>query len=190
MGHAKMQLAQSIVRCQPRIRFDLVQEGNRITGSIPPMSGAMSLMSFTAGSNRLTGPIPPDWWQLPALQIFSLAGNSLTGSIPAAAYASVIASANNAFQTIDFSNNQLTGTIPMGLISQPIRVCASLSPMCLQHALSSYKQLKSKDGAVASSCATLPAMPSIRARSTHQAVLLLYPYSIQQSTSSSTARAS
>ncbi|KAK9867684.1 hypothetical protein WJX84_002659 [Apatococcus fuscideae] len=121
MGHAKMQLAQSIVRCQPRIRFDLVQEGNRITGSIPPMSGAMSLMSFTAGSNRLTGPIPPDWWQLPALQIFSLAGNSLTGSIPAAAYASVIASANNAFQTIDFSNNQLTGTIPMGLISQPIR---------------------------------------------------------------------
>ena len=52
----------------------MTQEGNQLTGTMPLLAGAMSLMSLTAGSNKLTGPIPPDWWQLRQLQILSLTG--------------------------------------------------------------------------------------------------------------------
>lgn len=52
------------------------------------------------------------------------AGNALTGTIPAAPYAAPAAAFETSFQTLDFSANQLTGTIPLGLISQPIRVSA------------------------------------------------------------------
>ena len=71
------------------------------------------------------------------------AGNALTGTIPAAPYASPAAAFETSFQTLDFSANQLTGSIPLGLTSQPIRVSAvsqAVSTVSVHRATISHKR--------------------------------------------------
>jgi hypothetical protein len=77
---------------------------NRLTGSIPSLTGLTELVFFIANFNRLTGSIP-SLAGLTALREFFVINNQLTGSIPSLAGLTAL----REFLVI---NNQLTGSIP------------------------------------------------------------------------------
>jgi hypothetical protein len=82
--------------------FDVA--GNKLTGSIPSLSGLTALQVFDAYNNQLTEPIP-SLSGLTALQNFDVSTNQLTGSIPSL-------SGLTALRNFWVYNNQLTGSIP------------------------------------------------------------------------------
>jgi len=101
--------------------------GNRLRGSIPPLTGLQSLVIFDVSDNRLTGGIPA-LSGLTSLAFFDVDSNQLTGSIPLLAgltsLAYLHAFANElsgglpslhglvALNTFDVHHNQLTGNLP------------------------------------------------------------------------------
>ena len=61
---------------------------------------------FTAGENRLGGPLPSEIFQLPNMEVIWLNSNNITGSIP-----SELGHATNLL-ALDITGNHLTGEIP------------------------------------------------------------------------------
>jgi len=84
---------------------------NQLTGSIPTLVGLSSLQGFDAAINDLTGPIPA-LTGLTNLAVFSVPANELSGAIPP--LAGLVS-----LQDFVVFNNQLTGSIPalIGLTS-------------------------------------------------------------------------
>ena len=82
--------------------------GNRLEGSVPAISGAVSpnFKSLLLGNNSLTGTIPASVCSLDKMEDLILAENALTGPIPAG-----LAGAK-ALRTVDISCNALSGSVP------------------------------------------------------------------------------
>ena len=79
-------------------------EFNKLTGTLPSLSGLTALQAFVVRNNQLTGSIP-SLSELTALQLFNVSSNQLTGSIPSL-------SGLTALQQFVAYSNQLTGSIP------------------------------------------------------------------------------
>jgi len=83
---------------------DLELDHNAFTGSLPSLAGLGHLATLQVGSNQLSGTIP-SLQALSELKQFSVGDNQLTGAIPDLGELTV--------WNLDFSNNQLSGTIPL-----------------------------------------------------------------------------
>ncbi|XP_047943489.1 putative leucine-rich repeat receptor-like serine/threonine-protein kinase At2g24130 [Salvia hispanica] len=81
---------------------------NNFFGPIPwEISSIRNLLELKLGKNNLQGQIPASFSLLSNLKLIHLYQNSLTGAIPATFFANC-----TGLKNIDFSSNQLTGTIP------------------------------------------------------------------------------
>jgi Leucine-rich repeat (LRR) protein len=77
---------------------------NRLTGTLPAITGLTQLQSFDANTNQLTGGIPL-LSSMTSLRFFSVGSNKLTGTIPLLAGLS-------ALEELYVDTNQLTGNLP------------------------------------------------------------------------------
>jgi hypothetical protein len=82
----------------------LTADGNRLTGSIPALTGMVALRGFNVSRNQLDGSIG-SLTGLTALEQFQASRNRLTGSIPAL-------SGLTALRSLNLDQNRLTGAIP------------------------------------------------------------------------------
>ncbi len=94
-------LPGALTRLPQLSSFDV--SSNRLTGSIPKLTGLPFLSYFYVGSNRLTGTIPT-LAGLSSLSYFSASDNRLSGPLPDVTGTSLY--------WIDVSSNQLSGGIP------------------------------------------------------------------------------
>jgi Leucine-rich repeat (LRR) protein len=89
-------------------KLALVQElnlaHNKLTGTIPSLTGFFDLQLLTLFNNKLSG-TPPALNTVPTLQEVSFGFNQLTGTIPPLAGLSSL-------RVFDVGKNQLTGTLP------------------------------------------------------------------------------
>ncbi|KAL8508144.1 hypothetical protein ACS0TY_018637 [Phlomoides rotata] len=83
---------------------DLNMSHNQISGTIPDLSSASSIIVLDVGSNNLSGSVPT---LSPSMQVFKLSFNNFTGSI-----SSICIYAACSLEWLDVSNNQLEGALP------------------------------------------------------------------------------
>ncbi|XP_010556500.1 PREDICTED: receptor-like protein kinase HSL1 [Tarenaya hassleriana] len=89
---------------------ELFMQGNRISGVIPPeISRATNLVKLDLSNNDLSGPIPSKIGRLRKLNLLMLQGNRLSSSIPDSL------SSLKSLNVLDLSSNLLTGKIPESL---------------------------------------------------------------------------
>ena len=87
----------------------LVLTANRITGTIPSLTGLTRLTNLDLNNNHLTYTIPEDIGELTKLKSLMLYYNSLSGTIP-----STIGNLGM-LTMLEFDSNQLTGGIPSSI---------------------------------------------------------------------------
>jgi hypothetical protein len=92
--------------------------GNRLAGTLPPLTGLSNLAHFDASANQLSGTIPA-LTSLTSLDYFDVSGNRLSASIPALTGLSKL-------EFLYVNDNQLTGSIPP-LTDQHILVAFDVS---------------------------------------------------------------
>ncbi|KAI3889279.1 hypothetical protein MKX03_003956 [Papaver bracteatum] len=86
---------------------ELFLQKNRLSGSLPPeISQAGNLVKIDLSSNLISGPIPVEIGNLRKLNLLMLQGNKLNSSIP------TTLSSLKYLNVLDLSSNQLTGNIP------------------------------------------------------------------------------
>ncbi|XP_057504582.1 receptor protein-tyrosine kinase CEPR1-like [Actinidia eriantha] len=89
---------------------ELFIQSNKISGVIPPeISQAVNLVKIDLSYNLLSGPVPSEIGDLRKLNLLMLQGNKLNSSIP------VSLSSLKSLNVLDLSNNLLTGKIPQSL---------------------------------------------------------------------------
>ncbi|GMH03227.1 hypothetical protein Nepgr_005066 [Nepenthes gracilis] len=89
---------------------ELFMQGNRVSGALPPeISGAANLVKIDLSNNLLAGPIPTEIGYLKKLNLLLLKGNQFNSSIPKSL------SSLKSLNVLDLSDNQLTGNIPESL---------------------------------------------------------------------------
>ncbi|KAL8240218.1 hypothetical protein R6Q59_013573 [Mikania micrantha] len=82
--------------------------GNDLTGNLPEsMGGITSLRYLRLSDNNLSGTIPMSLESSDNLSVIMLSGNKFNGSIPDGLF-------DLGFENVDFSRNELTGSIPPG----------------------------------------------------------------------------
>ncbi|KAI3962524.1 hypothetical protein MKW92_035961 [Papaver armeniacum] len=85
---------------------ELFLQKNRLSGSLPPeISQAGNLVKIDLSSNLISGPIPVEIGNLSRLNLLMLQGNKLNSSIP------TTLSSLKHLNVLDLSSNQLTGNI-------------------------------------------------------------------------------
>ncbi|OIW17288.1 hypothetical protein TanjilG_22400 [Lupinus angustifolius] len=100
------ELPQSIGNMTSLEYLDL--SNNQFTGSIPhSLGGLISLTYLSISNNKLVGNIPLSMVSCTKLSVIRLDGNRFNGSIPEGLF-------GLGLEEIDFSNNDLTGSIPAG----------------------------------------------------------------------------
>jgi len=101
----------STLALQPTL-FQLNLDNNKLTGTLPPTlcSSAAYMLSLTLNSNKLHGPWPSQYDNLP-VSVLDMHDNSLTGSLPAFANTAVLP---QYLYIIDLSKNSFEGSIPIG----------------------------------------------------------------------------
>ncbi|XP_065881457.1 receptor protein-tyrosine kinase CEPR1 [Euphorbia lathyris] len=113
---------------------ELFLQSNKISGVVPPeISGAINLVKIDVSNNLLSGPVPFQIGYLTKLNLLMMQGNNLNSSIPnSLSYLkslNVLDLSNNTFtgsvpeslskllpNSINFTNNHLSGPIPLSLI--------------------------------------------------------------------------
>ncbi|RDX61260.1 putative leucine-rich repeat receptor-like protein kinase, partial [Mucuna pruriens] len=87
---------------------------NNISGEIPYELGNLFSLQIMLdlSSNSLSGAIPPNLEKLASLEIFNVSHNHISGTIPQS-FSSMLS-----LQSIDFSYNNLSGSIPTGNVFQ------------------------------------------------------------------------
>lgn len=107
---------------------------NSLSGDIPTDVGSWKkLIELNLANNEFTGPIPPGLGDLPVLNYVDLSDNKLTGEIPNELQ-------NLKANQLNFSNNQLSGTLPPFFATQMYKdsflgnpaLCVSVSEPCRQ----------------------------------------------------------
>ncbi|KAL7127647.1 hypothetical protein ABFS83_14G266100 [Erythranthe nasuta] len=89
---------------------EVFMQGNKISGVIPlEISLAVNLVKIDLSDNLISGPIPSEIGNLRWLNLLLLQGNKLSSSIPES-----LSSLKN-LNVLDLSANHLTGKIPFGL---------------------------------------------------------------------------
>nr|GLL48993.1 receptor-like protein kinase HSL1 [Ipomoea trifida] len=89
---------------------ELFIQGNSISGMLPSeITGAINLVKVDLSSNLLSGPIPSEIGNLKRLNVLLLQGNEFTASIPDSL------SSLKSLNYLDLSSNLLTGGIPESL---------------------------------------------------------------------------
>ncbi|XP_072952069.1 uncharacterized protein [Typha angustifolia] len=119
---------------------------NQFVGNLPvEISWATNLVKIDLSNNILTGPIPSEVGKLSKLNQLSLQGNKLNSSIPASLSSlrslNVLNLSNNLLtgeipdslcnllpNSLDFSNNQLSGPVPLPLIKEGLLESVSGNP--------------------------------------------------------------
>ncbi|CAA6657633.1 unnamed protein product [Spirodela intermedia] len=128
----------------------LFVQNNRISGSLPPeISRATTLTKIDLSNNLLSGAIPEELGNLIELNQLSLQGNKLVSSIPRSLSAlknlNVLNLSNNHLtgeipeslcsllpSSIDFSNNQFSGPVPLPLLREGLTESFAGNPgLCL-----------------------------------------------------------
>lgn len=129
---------------------EIFVQGNRISGAIPPeISLAANLVKIDLSYNLLSGSIPSEIGELRKLNVLLLQGNMLTSSIPASlsklSSLNLVDLSNNRLageipenlskllpNSLNFSNNQLYGPIPLPFMNQGLLECFAGNPgLCL-----------------------------------------------------------
>jgi Leucine-rich repeat (LRR) protein len=95
---------------------------NQIEGTLPVSLTNPKLAFFDARSNRISGQIPASLGSLPSISDIYLGSNSLSGTIPAD-----FCSPSSNLQTIDLSDNLLSGFSAANLFSCPMLAKLDLS---------------------------------------------------------------
>mmetsp|Transcript_779 Transcript_779/g.1860 ORF Transcript_779/g.1860 Transcript_779/m.1860 type:complete len:763 (+) Transcript_779:476-2764(+) len=88
--------------------------GNRFSGRVPPVPPAVEVLALAG--NALTGTLPAHYGELRRLKVLDLASNAATGTIPAGL------AAGSALTLLDLSGNQLSGPIPPGWRARDLEV--------------------------------------------------------------------
>lgn len=88
---------------------DFEVDQNAFTGSLPSLGGLIRLATFQASSNQLSGAIP-SLQGLSRLGLFNVSHNQLTGAVPDLSGLTA--------WNLDFSYNQLSGTVPAASYAQ------------------------------------------------------------------------
>ncbi|XP_058081100.1 receptor protein-tyrosine kinase CEPR1-like [Magnolia sinica] len=125
---------------------ELYIQSNWLTGSLPPeISWASNLVKVDLSNNLLSGPIPSEIGNLRKLNLLLLQGNGLVSSIPESLSSlkslNVLNLSNNLLtgkipesicnllpSSLDFSNNQLSGPVPIQLIKEGLAESISGNP--------------------------------------------------------------
>ncbi|KAG0466107.1 hypothetical protein HPP92_017687 [Vanilla planifolia] len=147
----------------------LFLQNNQFSGMLPPeISWAASLVKIDLSNNHFSGPIPSEMGYLSKLNQLSLQGNKFGSSIPGSLSKlkslNVLNLSNNLLtgeipeslcnllpNWLDFSNNHLSGPVPLPLIKQgliegisgnpelclsiPLNLTGPVLPLCPQHNL-------------------------------------------------------
>ncbi|MFS7984999.1 putative protein kinase RLK-Pelle-DLSV family [Helianthus anomalus] len=93
----------------------LVLRNNRISGTIPTDIGEyQNLTQLDLSFNNLSGEIPRDLFNLSQLSFLFLGNNSLYGTLPAVKSATL--------RNLDFSYNELSGTLPSWVNEQNLQI--------------------------------------------------------------------
>ena len=88
---------------------------NRLTGPIPPeLANLTNLTGLGLAKNQLTGSIPPELGNMTSLEALYLNGNQLTGPIPPE-----LANLPN-LRALYLANDQLTGCVPPALLEKKL----------------------------------------------------------------------
>uniref|UniRef100_A0ACD5X6Q2 Uncharacterized protein n=1 Tax=Avena sativa TaxID=4498 RepID=A0ACD5X6Q2_AVESA len=96
---------------------------NRLSGGFPQAFLALpGLVHLTLGRNDLSGPVPPQLANLTRLRVLLLESNRFDGQIPDLPQTSL--------QQFNVSFNQLNGSIPASLRSQPQSAFLGMSSLC------------------------------------------------------------
>ncbi|XP_068656710.1 receptor protein-tyrosine kinase CEPR1 [Aristolochia californica] len=137
----------------------LILKNNMLSGSLPPeIARATNLIKIELSNNFFSGPIPSEIGRLRKLNLLYLQGNKLVSSIPESLSSlkslNVLNLSNNNLtgvipeslsdllpNSLIFSNNQLSGPVPIRLLNEGLIDSFSGNPgLCVPNRLNSSKQ--------------------------------------------------
>ncbi|XP_038900189.1 probably inactive leucine-rich repeat receptor-like protein kinase At2g25790 [Benincasa hispida] len=136
------EIPQSLCSCQSLRRVRL--QNNRLSGELSPkIFTKLPLLYFLdISNNQFSGRIDGNKWDLPSLQMMSLARNKISGNLPEFIR-------NDKIESLDFSANEFSGSIPenIGNLSELMELNLSNNNLAggIPSEISSCKKLVSLD---------------------------------------------
>ncbi|CAO2182523.1 unnamed protein product [Urochloa humidicola] len=102
---------------------------NQLKGDIPTNRLASTITTIDLSHNFLSGTVPSNFSGLPKLQLLSVSGNLLNGSVPQAIWSNITFTGNRTL-ILDFQNNSLDTIPPAFDPPEPVTVLLYGNPVC------------------------------------------------------------